>query len=85
MEKVQSALLGAAGAVASAGLVGKKAVGQKKTEAEKQASNSPSAIAAKKAQAALADSRYKQMKEHSYFVSPSLKDISGIKTEKKGE
>ena len=57
MGQVQNALLGAAGAVASAGLVGKKAVGQKKTEAEKQASNSPSAIAAQKAKASLSEHR----------------------------
>ena len=57
MGQVQNALLGAAGAVASAGLVAKKAVGQKKTEAEKAASNSPSAIAAKKAKASLTEHR----------------------------
>ena len=56
MGQVQNALLGAAGAVASAGLIGKKAVGKKKTEAKKAAS-SPFAIAAEKARASLADQR----------------------------
>lgn len=49
MGQVQNALLGAAGAVASAGLVGKKAVGQK--------TNSPSAVAAQKAKASLSEHR----------------------------
>ena len=83
MGQVQNALLGAAGAVASAGLVGKKAVGQKKTEAEKQASNSPSAIAAKKAKDSL--SEHREAKRRGYFVAPSLKDVAGLKVGKKGE
>lgn len=49
MGKIQSALLGAGGAVASAALVGKKAVGQKKTEAEKATSDPSSAVDPKEA------------------------------------
>ena len=75
MGKVQNALLGAAGAVASAGLVGKKVVGQK--------TNSPSAVAAKKAKASLSEQR--EAKKTGYFVAPSLKDVTGLKVGKKGE
>ena len=74
MGQIQNALLGAAGAVASAGLVGKKAVGK---------TNSPSAIAAKKAKASLSEQR--EAKRTGYFVAPSLKDVAGLKVGKKGE
>lgn len=67
MGQVQNALLGAAGAVASAGLVGKKAVGQK--------TNSPSAIAAKKAKASLSEHREAKKLRGSFQTYEAYKNI----------
>ena len=60
MGQVQNAILGAVGAVGGAVLTAKKSVGKKATKEEKVAkltSQSPSAVAAQKAQASLAEHR----------------------------
>ena len=76
MSEVQKALLSAAGSVAGAGVAAKR-IGRP------QKSESPSAAAAKKAKASLAEHR--EAKRAGYFVAPSLKDVSGLKVGKKGE
>lgn len=73
---IQSALLGAAGAVAGGISAVKKAADKKADQKE-----SPSSIAAQKAQASLAEHR-EAKKRSSYFVAPKLADVSGIKIQK---
>ena len=64
MGQIQNALLGAAGAVASAGLTVKKVVGQK--------TNSPSAVAAQKARASL--SEHREAKKQKGLFNPNKKE-----------
>lgn len=71
---IQSTLIGA--------VVGTGAAvsGVKKTIKKRE---SPSSIAAKKAQASLAEHR--EAKKSSYFVAPKLSDVSNITKVQKGE
>ena len=76
MAEIQKSLLSAAGSVAGAGLAAKR-IGRP------QKSESPSAAAAKKAKDSLKEHR--EAKRTGYFVAPSLRDVSGLKVDKKGE
>ena len=70
---IQNALLSAAGAVANAGLAGKKVMEQKKPEVKK--TTSPSALAAEKAKASLSEQREAKKIRGSFQTYEAYKNI----------